>query len=487
MPNIEDLGKAAKRKYPGVYDDLSDAELGKAVKTKYPGVYDDFKDIGLVQSIARSIAKPVIKAGVTGGKAVAGLAGAATYGVGKATGSKTLQGVGKEALEDAASPTAHTDFGYFGQVAPAKTAKEAVGTGLELGANVVGGTGVGTLAKTTAKGLVKQGLVEGAKAGALAGGLAGTGVALEEDESAGDVVKSGITGALEGGALGGALGAAGASITRKLTGKGHSLDKIARYTRDPFDKQAKIDVLKQTGKVTKSGQALGVKKSPILGKITAQNAPRDLERAAAVQEYVIPNKPIASITKLNQGIEEVSDKVVRPNLKANPRAFNLQTLQARLAEQDLPISITGDQTQLRTYKLARDRMLQVAQKYPKTMEGLWDARREFDAIIKKDFGDLAFTDPRRSTARRAVQDMRRAVNDFISDEIGDGVFAENMKKLSYMYESLDNIAEANQQLLNTSAVRRFFQKHPNASKGLWLAIGTTGVLGGASKVLGSGE
>src|SRR5262245_57103199 len=46
MPQtVEELGRAAKRKRPGVYDDIGDADLGRAIKRKYPGAYDDFTDI----------------------------------------------------------------------------------------------------------------------------------------------------------------------------------------------------------------------------------------------------------------------------------------------------------------------------------------------------------------------------------------------------------------------------------------------------------
>lgn len=44
MPTINDLGQKVKAKYPGVYDDLSDAEVGSKVKAKFPGAYDDFTD-----------------------------------------------------------------------------------------------------------------------------------------------------------------------------------------------------------------------------------------------------------------------------------------------------------------------------------------------------------------------------------------------------------------------------------------------------------
>lgn len=495
---------------------------------------------GFFHSLVQSIAKPVIKTGVTAGKAVAGLAGAATYGVGKATGSQTLQGVGKEALQDAASPTAHTDFGYLGQVSPAKNVKEAVGTGLELGANLVGGEGAGTLAKTTVGGLVKQGITQGAKAGALAGGLAGTGSALNEDKGVGGVIGGGIEGALEGGAVGGAIGGIGAGVTRKLTGKGHSLEKIAEETGDPATKKNIIRLFKQTGKTTsvptpqvpknmeslvtqakkyatpkefvaafkknldgdlprnvsqemeskltdihnkfvgKGGSPLGLKQGRFTGKISAIQAPQDLERAANVKDYVIPGKPVANVARLNQGAEDISENVVRPHLQANPRAYNFTTLNAKLRDQEIPLSIQSDANLAKTYDLVRGKLLEIAQKHPGNMEGLWDARKEFDQVIQREFGDLAFEDPRRVAVRKAILDMRRNVNNFISDEVGDDVFSQSMKKLSNMYEARDNIIEKNWRKFNSGSVKRLMSRHPVLFGG---AVGIAGsaVAGGVYK------
>jgi hypothetical protein len=44
LPTVEDLGRNAKAKYPGAYDDVPDDELGRRIKTKYPGAYDDYAD-----------------------------------------------------------------------------------------------------------------------------------------------------------------------------------------------------------------------------------------------------------------------------------------------------------------------------------------------------------------------------------------------------------------------------------------------------------
>jgi len=42
MSSLEELGQKVKAKYPGVYDDMPDAEVATKVKAKFPGSYDDY-------------------------------------------------------------------------------------------------------------------------------------------------------------------------------------------------------------------------------------------------------------------------------------------------------------------------------------------------------------------------------------------------------------------------------------------------------------
>lgn len=54
MPDVVNLGRRVKEKYPGLYDDLPDGEVGRRVKAKYPGAYDDFTDTAYTPPPERS-------------------------------------------------------------------------------------------------------------------------------------------------------------------------------------------------------------------------------------------------------------------------------------------------------------------------------------------------------------------------------------------------------------------------------------------------
>ena len=99
MATIIDLGKRVKQKYPGVYDNLPDAEVGRRVKTKYPGSYDDFTEIASTtsvpspspefQSIGANVGLGAVKGALnTASGLVTGLANVIGKGVNKVSGSE---------------------------------------------------------------------------------------------------------------------------------------------------------------------------------------------------------------------------------------------------------------------------------------------------------------------------------------------------------------------------------------------------------------
>ncbi len=173
---------------------------------------------GFFKSTIQGIAKPFLRVATTGAKALVGIGGLATQGVGKLIGSKSIENVGKEA-EANAMDTQPTDFGYFGKVQPlgtseegkqltgGQTAKDIVGTGAELASYFVGGgeaaQGAKALATQGGKQLIKQSL-KGAGEGAVIGGLGAGGAELQRPESTiGSTATQGLIGSILGASVGG--------------------------------------------------------------------------------------------------------------------------------------------------------------------------------------------------------------------------------------------------------------------------------------------
>lgn len=250
-----------------------------------------------------------------------------------------------------------------------------------------------------------------------------------------------------------------------------NLNKVAEQTQDPLNKKGRIDLLKTT---TEKGGAF---KQGLLRKVKKKPDARDIERAQAVQGLV-SSDPLESIVNINREIASVSQNTIRPHLRANPRTFNTKTINARLNALEKPLIFKTETSLENTYDLVRQKMLDIIQEKPKTMEGLYEARIEFDRLVKREFGDTAFNDPRRTVVRRAIQDIRREVNDFITEEIGDTVVKDALRKQHLMYEAAENIAETNNKIFGSNVYTRWAENHPNQARLLkWGAV-----LGGGSAI-----
>jgi hypothetical protein len=157
---------------------------------------NDTQEPGIIQSVVQGISKPFLKMA----SSVSNV-GANTIGIGaKLVGAdnaanKIFASADQQAKEG-------TDYGYFGKVrplgqtgSPVGDLKEAVGTGLDLGATLASG-GVGA-----AKGIGMKALQYG-----TLGAVQGAGVSLENNNKLSTVAKDAFASGLAGGALGALTG-----------------------------------------------------------------------------------------------------------------------------------------------------------------------------------------------------------------------------------------------------------------------------------------
>lgn len=257
------------------------------------------------------------------------------------------------------------------------------------------------------------------------------------------------------------------------------IEDAVEMTSPALNKKGKIEAFAQAGRPG------GVAKTKLGSPVRTPNK-EDIEVAKAALPHLEGKNAVKSVQNLNNEIAKFSDETVRPYLQANPRAYNPRTLAAHLNKIDPPDWIKADATAERTYRLVKDRMLQAAQENPGTMEGLWDSRKSFDQIVKRQFGDAVFDINKRAYVNQAIRDMRQAVNDFIVNQTGDSQFSESMRYLSRLYRAVDNIAEKNYQLVNApSKVKKLFK---TVGKGVgYTALGIGTGYGASTIGLGQGQ
>jgi hypothetical protein len=190
------------------------------------------KEPGFLASVAKDIASPFLKTGTSIANVLETTANLGAAGISGVFGTKDQT---RKLLADAAASIGkRRNFGVLGKIAPVgysqetgkmsslgQSAKDIVGTGLELGSYFVGGGGAKNVAKLGFGGLVKKGAFEGLKTGATAGAAQMGGKEMQSPTSTagsilGKTLLGGTGGALFGTAIGAAVPAAGAAISPLL-------------------------------------------------------------------------------------------------------------------------------------------------------------------------------------------------------------------------------------------------------------------------------
>ena len=246
-----------------------------------------------------------------------------------------------------------------------------------------------------------------------------------------------------------------------------AVNEALQLTRPILNKKATINSFVKAGKP--GGVSTGA-----LGKIDYTPTAFDKEVAQVASPFISKSKNAAQNSyNLGQEIERFSKDEVRPFLEANPRAVNAQTVEAKLKSIPIPDLFKTDPVLERTYKLVREKMMTRIRESGGNTVDIWDARKQFDADVIKEFGDVAFTDSKYTPIRRAITDMRTAVNDFIGTQIGDDTFKEQLKRLSRLYEAQDRIATGNYKLLGSNVFTRWALENPEKAKLIKWGVGLT--------------
>lgn len=256
----------------------------------------------------------------------------------------------------------------------------------------------------------------------------------------------------------------------------NALQDALEITRPVMNKKGSISAFE------KAGQPGGVEVSGKSKTFSLTPSPRDTEIAESVASVVSSKQgPIENIISVNQKIASIAENEITPFLKSNPSPFNVKTLNAYLRDNtEIPDFIKADPILQKTYELTRQKMVQIANKYPKTSEGLWQARKEFDRVAESQGINLDPTSGQATAIKQAVSDTRRLVNDFIADNVPSGgpEFKAKLRTLSNMYEARGRIAEQNYKLLDKNAIQRWAKQNPEKYGLLkWLVgIGSAGTV-----------
>lgn len=437
----------------------------------------DIKDMGnkgafarvssFAKSAAKNIAEPFVITGATGLAAIED-----TYNLARGN---------KEA-------TSRTVTGYnvpgFGQIKPVsiEEPERVLGTGAAIASTLAGGGAAKNIAQTGTTTALRTVVKQGVKEGAILGGVQGFGTGIQEEGATPMSVAGNV---LEGAAFGGTVGgvvAGGSNILSRGGRAANRADQVSRAAKEAEQEALDIVAPKMTNKVKEEALSEGrVASRGMLSKQVITPSRLDTEVAQSVQGLVSKKAlPIENIKAVKTGIKDIAQRYVKPVLEANPRPYNLNTFKARLSDLKMPTLFKADPTLERTYQLVQQRAAEIADEFPKTKLGSWQARQAFDDAVEREFPRVFDGSTQDNVIKHAVNDVRGAWNDFIVEGIPGSESVKNaFKQMSRMYQAIDNIAEKGASDVGTNAVQRFVKSHPVAKEALKYAAGGSAALTGA--------
>jgi len=158
-----------------------------------------------------------------------------------------------------------------------------------------------------------------------------------------------------------------------------------------------------------------------------------VKKSATIPENVAAVK--SEIGNIARGVEQ--------ELKTNNAIFNKNQLKTALdaAKEESRVIFGTDKTLESNYDAVVNELMRQVDKGPKNLDGLWKARQAFDDVVESKFGKKVFGDATDNVRRNAIQDVRRAVNEYVANRLPEGnQYKEALKRMTNMYEAVNRMA-----------------------------------------------
>lgn len=319
--------------------------------------------------------------------------------------------------------------------------KDSVGVGAEVASNLPIFRGAGLTfdvlkgaGSTTGRKLLAKSLMPIVKEGATAGGLVSGGQAMQKDKGVGGVLLDTALGAAGGAALA-PLFAGGAVVAGKglnkifntnklfkgseskfaLEAAKRNVDDIAEYVRAPVNAAEKAK-LRADKRGTEYG---GLFK---MGEKKFKLGDEDYLMAEAVKDLVDPRMSQAdmNIDRILKDVTRQRTQQVIPFLQENPVPYQWDDLMVYMNSKMKPSTLLKNNREaFRNFNDMKQRGLEIVNKFPRTQEGVQQARIAVDDMIDKEFGEAIWnkTHPLNSQVKEAAMKLRTTLNDFTHDSI----------------------------------------------------------------------
>lgn len=167
-----------------------------------------------------------------------------------------------------------------------------------------------------------------------------------------------------------------------------------------------------------------------------------------------------NISRVRSALETEAENL-KTQIKSVDHPYTFKELSSKMNSIPEPISIKGTAFE-RQIGVVKKAALDIAKKSGGNVSNLLDARKEFDALVEKEYPNLY--DRENAPMRNAITGIRNAMNDFIEENLPDDVkFKDSLKKQSLYYDAIDNISGNSAIETKTTGFQRAtsaIKKHP---------------------------
>ncbi|MCK9629801.1 MAG: hypothetical protein M0R37_14570, partial [Bacteroidales bacterium] len=241
----------------------------------------------------------------------------------------------------------------------------------------------------------------------------------------------------------------------------------------PVETKAMKEAAVREGRTTASGL---LSKSKIIPSDETKMLAEEMVGLVDPKKSIAENVKVIDkeVTSLAQNLEKT--------LAGNKKGFNLQQAEnyIRSVVEEKPLMFISETAEGSAYNKVVDTALDIIKKHPQNAEGLWAARKEFDAVAEAMTGAFKKTaqgDLNATNASQAVRNVRRKMNELISELSGNPEFKESMKRMSNLYDAMEVLSEKGAGTIGKSKIGEFMAKHPAwkaaAIGGATLGVGAT--------------
>jgi len=261
----------------------------------------------------------------------------------------------------------------------------------------------------------------------------------------------------------------------------YSTDLIAAVSPKLTKKTAESALARGKGTVSK-----------VLGKVDVDFAkdPHVKRLADTVAKYVPdfdPAKPLVeNINKTREVVYGLADELKQAIAATGKDViYPHKQLASHLKAIPKPTLLTRDLEPV--YERVQQKMMEIARSNGGKLSDLFQARKEFDEFVDQSFPNLYSSD-QLTPMRVAIKDIRRAVNEFIEDNLPKEIgMHDSLTTQSRLFEAIENMAEkaasGAQKEIGTGRVGRFLNKHPKLKDAAKYGLGALIGGGAASAVL----